>query len=130
MPLHKRIKFCQINIDMHRFLSWDPSNMVKIHDFLRAYNNLLDPRISATPIFVMGFVMGLFPLCQKAKDTYMIFEPTPYYLDPKIVYLEALVYFDFFGLNPLDFKRLTFLSFVRGFYFLLCNKRPVCGRTD
>ena len=49
---------------------------------------------------------------------------------PKTVYLEALMYLDFFGPNPLDFKRLTFHSFVRGFYFLLCNKRPVCGKTE
>ena len=66
------------------------------------------------------FCNWAFPSCHKAKETWFFIYN--FFLDPKTVYLEALVYFDFFVPNPLDFKHLTFLSFVRGlrfFYFVI-----------
>lgn len=75
------------------------------------------------------FCNWAFPSCHKAKETWFFIYN--FFLDPKTVYLEALMYFDFFVPNPLDFKHLTFLTFIRGLrFFLLCNKRPVCRKTD
>ena len=76
----------------------------------------------------MSFVMGLFPSCHKAKETWFL--TYSFFSTQKPCTSRPYCTLIFLGRTLWISNVLTFLSFLRGLHFLLCNKRPVCRKTD
>ena len=72
--------------------------------------------------------MGLFPSCHKAKETWFL--TYSFFSTQKPCTSRPYCTLIFLGRTLWISNVSTFLSFVRGLHFLLCNKRPVCRKTD